>query len=462
MTVKRILLECSHTLTTGYNTGIQRVARNVARESLTCGPDLGIECLPVLQYRRRLVDGTRRLSHVDAAVQRGHAGGASTPDATGGWHPWVQRVRTRLRKTFYPKTLVAAGRLAYCRLRGWVITPGPEDAVVFLDGWWNPASCQLAEQARQRGAQVGYVVYDLIPVSHPQFFTASLQQQFVRYLDLALQRGQFFLAISETVQATLRQYAAQTLGAPAASRLITDAFRLGSNLDLAPTQGRVRDAVRQIYAAAQGPAPYLTVGTLEPRKNHGLLLDAFERIWETCPQARLCIVGRVGWLCERLLQRIHGHPRFGRQLHLLTDATDSELAFCYQHARALIFPSHAEGFGLPLVEGLREGLPVLASDIPIHREVGRDWCVYFDISSPASLVARVLAWEQGGALPTVRPWDPAELLDWRASGRQFLEKCLTAASAARPERAEVSRADAAWRASGERSGDPGACPATTS
>ncbi len=148
--------------------------------------------------------------------------------------------------------------------------------------------------------------------------------------------------------------------------------------------------------------PYLTVGTIEPRKNHVLLVDAFERIWQRHSDARLLIVGRVGWLCESLVQRIRRHPQYQRSLFMFNDLSDSELEFCYQHAKAFLFPSHAEGFGLPVVEALQHGLPVLASDIPIHREVGQDFCTYFNRETPDELVRLISDIEQTGQFPAVR------------------------------------------------------------
>ena len=120
------------------------------------------------------------------------------------------------------------------------------------------------------------------------------------------------------------------------------------------------------------------------------------------PDASLCIVGRIGWLCEELVSRIVRHPQYNRSLFMFNDLSDAELEYCYQHAKGLIFPSHAEGFGLPVVEALQHGLHVLVSDIPIHREVGREFCTYFDPQSPAALARLVCGVEATGEFPRVR------------------------------------------------------------
>ena len=169
------------------------------------------------------------------------------------------------------------------------------------------------------------------------------------------------------------------------------------------TDGEVREAVQRAFRRPNGQPPYLTVGTIEPRKNHVLLLDALDQVWQQYPDTSLCIVGRIGWLCEELVSRIVRHPQYNRSLFMFNDLSDAELEYCYQHARGLIFPSHAEGFGLPVVEALQHGLHVLVSDIPIHREVGREFCTYFDHQSPDALARLVCGVEATGRFPDVRP-----------------------------------------------------------
>ena len=193
---------------------------------------------------------------------------------------------------------------------------------------------------------------------------------------------------------------------------------------MATSGGTVRREVRQSLAPASGPAPYLVVSTIEPRKNHLGILDAFDRVWPQCPDARLVIAGRAGWMYDEILRRIRRHPQFERQLIWFNDLTDTELDFCYRHARAVISASFAEGFGLPIVEALQHGRRVLASDIPVHREVGGDFCAYFDPHNATALADLVLRLEQHDASCPVRP--PAQFVatDWRDSTCELIEKCL--------------------------------------
>ena len=424
--VRRVLLECGNTLISGNNSGIQRVARNLAREGLATAPELGLTCLPVITNRGRCLDGTRWLTQLDATLRTSRP---AVP-AVQALEAFYSRPKfsTRLRNMVIPRNFRVVARREWMALRSPRVRPGPGDALVLLDGWWIEPLRRLLEKARANGARTGLVIYDLLPIRHPEFFPPLLESVFRTYLDGYLQTADFFLAISQTVANDLRDYAAALLGAEAAAALSIDVFPLGSNLDLVPAANQVSPHVRQICEPSAGPVPYLTVGTLEPRKNHQYLLNAFETVWAHCPEARLCILGRRGWHNAELLERIENHPRLGRQLHWLSNAGDADLDFCYMHSRALVYPSHAEGFGLPIIEGLRHGLPVLASDIPVHREAGQEFCSYFDLSIPDTLARQVINIEQRGQFPPVRAWDPTCLVDWQTSSRRFLETCKAAAA----------------------------------
>ena len=151
------------------------------------------------------------------------------------------------------------------------------------------------------------------------------------------------------------------------------------------------------------------MGTIEPRKNHAYLLDAFDRLWKRGVDISLCLVGKVGWKCESLIGRIETHPELNRRLFMLTGLSDSDLAFCYGASKALVYPSFVEGFGLPLIEALGRGLPVLASDIPIFREIVGEVALYFDLSDPDSLCQAIEHFESTDkaaqkALPAAWTW----------------------------------------------------------
>jgi O-antigen biosynthesis alpha-1,2-rhamnosyltransferase len=231
------------------------------------------------------------------------------------------------------------------------------------------------------------------------------------------------LAISAATRDALRTYLASHTELRNGRPLAMDWFHLGADLDGIHSTGSVRPPVSQAFAPGSPPT-YLCVGTLEPRKNLCLVLDAFERLWAQGRQLRLCLIGDKGWKVDDLLERIAGHPQNGRLLLHLHVLNDAELNFAYRHARGLICASIIEGFGLPLVEALSRGLTVFASDIPVFREVGEgvpgDRLRFFDLASPDALARAITEYEQ--QTPPAQSPAPFVWPTWEQSTRTFLAK----------------------------------------
>jgi alpha-1,2-rhamnosyltransferase len=87
----------------------------------------------------------------------------------------------------------------------------------------------------------------------------------------------------------------------------------------------------------------------------------------------------------------------------------------------LIFPSRAEGYGLPIVEALSHGMRVFASDIPAHREVGGPWCVYFAPCDVAGLAAQIVQWEHDGVFPAAQPQGAFDSPTWHQATEQLMQ-----------------------------------------
>jgi glycosyltransferase involved in cell wall biosynthesis len=270
---------------------------------------------------------------------------------------------------------------------------GAEDVLLLPDAYWACGEVWPAvERARAAGAASVPVVYDLIPMQHPAIYGADGAAMFRRYLAAVVAHADLIVTISETVA---RDLAAETSAVrfPRRAPEIVP-WRLGC--DLPDAGGVVRPDVRALFDGRQPDSPFLVVGAIEPRKNHGLVLDAFERLWENpaTSHVRLAIVGRAGFKSEPTLKRIKSDPRYGSHLFLLSDLDDTEIDHAYRNARAVVFASIAEGFGLPIVEALRHGQTVIASDLPIHREVGGVACDYFDVAAPGRLADAVARHEE--------------------------------------------------------------------
>jgi glycosyltransferase involved in cell wall biosynthesis len=145
-------------------------------------------------------------------------------------------------------------------------------------------------------------------------------------------------------------------------------------------------------ADAEDRRPYLLmVSTIEPRKNHLGLLSAWERLRaESQRGLRLILVGSLGWHHASIVRKLRPWMERG-DVFMLEDVPSSELRLLYKHARATICPSLAEGFDLSGVEAMKSGGVVVASDIPVHREIYSDAAEYFDPYSAEDLVRAISA-----------------------------------------------------------------------
>lgn len=142
----------------------------------------------------------------------------------------------------------------------------------------------------------------------------------------------------------------------------------------------------------------LMVSTIEPRKNHIALLAAWERLkYTTMPGLKLVVVGSLGWNSVPILEKFRPWAERG-DLYYLHDVPSAELRVLYKHATATVCPSLAEGFGYSGIEAMRSGGIVVASDIPVHREIYADAAEYFNPYSTddtAQAIQRVLGPDGG-------------------------------------------------------------------
>jgi alpha-1,2-rhamnosyltransferase len=422
----RILIESTAALDTPITTGIQRVVRSILREVDRAESSSGVECLPVVFRGGLFYDARnawRRIEQRKSASESGKA--PRLPTIPERFAPKTRTLglaaAARLRKLVRFRTARRWLSHVYWRTTGEPIVFQPSDVLLLLDETWNTPLWPAVKQARLQGCRVGSVVYDLLPLDHPQFFKQAFAADFPHWLATLTDHADFFLTISETVRRRMQAYLA---GCDADSAAFVEAFRLGADFRTADQRDRVRSEFRELFDDERHHAPYLAVGTLEPRKNHGYLLDAFELLWQDFPSTRLCLVGRIGWKCHDLIERIRRHPRLNSSLFWFHDLNDGELNYGYQRARGLVTASVAEGFGLPIVEAGVHGLPVFASDIPVHREVGGRRCCYFDLQAASSLAGRLRDVERNGNAAEPMGQGTDVVIPWSESWHDLLTKTM--------------------------------------
>jgi glycosyltransferase involved in cell wall biosynthesis len=130
----------------------------------------------------------------------------------------------------------------------------------------------------------------------------------------------------------------------------------------------------------------LFVGTLQPRKNIAKLIEAFAKIKDK--KIKLVVVGKKGWLWEEIMQ---APEKYGvkERVKFLDFVGDEDLPGLYKNASCFVLPSLYEGFGLPVLEAMKYGCPVLTSNVSSLPEVGGDACLYFDPKSTDEIAQKI-------------------------------------------------------------------------
>jgi glycosyltransferase involved in cell wall biosynthesis len=229
---------------------------------------------------------------------------------------------------------------------------------------------------KRSGAEIHIIVYDLLPVLHPQWFNRKTTRNFHRWLRTIAVFADSAMCISHTVKTDLTDWMHRQYGI-AAGTLPINTIPLGADIQSsAPSRG-LPENVDQILGTLSETPTVLMVGTLEPRKGHSQVLAAFENLWQQGHETNLVIVGKPGWQTDTLQQALRTHPHIQTRLHWLDDASDELLELLYAASAGVIVASEAEGFGLPLIEAMHHNKPVLARDIPVLREIGGDSVSFF-------------------------------------------------------------------------------------
>lgn len=342
----RLIVDVTATSLVDHATGIQRVVKNVANAFVTQGAD-----------GQRSVE----LTYCDSSD------GFFTAAMDNSGKPYF------------------AGKAA-----AQAINFAGDDIVLMLDSSWEHFGNheRLLQQARLRGSEVISVLYDLVPLRYSGFCDPGMPIAFGNWLQSALRYSDGFVCISRAVaDELLTMLEAIEFPRP----LKVGCWHLGANFSR-------EGAPEPNHAAASGRSRkyFLMVGTIEPRKGYNVALNAFDKLWRDGFDYDLVFVGKFGWGVDQLVSRIKSHPKFGKRLIWHSGASDAELDAYYAGCEALIAASYAEGFGLPIVEAALHHKPVVASDLPVFREVAGDnsAALFFETGSATELAAAVRKMER--------------------------------------------------------------------
>ncbi|MGX4643835.1 glycosyltransferase [Massilia sp. SYSU DXS3249] len=377
---RQMLVDVSELVQRDARTGVQRVTRSILRELLD-HPPAGYEVLPV--YVTGSSTGYRYARAFTAQFLQSAPAGADAP-----------------------------------------IDYQPGDVFLGLDllPQLVPQHRPFLEDMHRDGVKVFFVVYDLLPVLMPEHFPPGTADGHAAWLH-AISAFDGAVCISRAVAQELATWQR----AHAAPRLLPFEiawFHLGADVSRSvPSRGLPENAADVLARLARCPT-LLAVGTIEPRKQYGQLLAAFELLWSQDNDVNLVMVGKQGWMVDKLAVRLRSHPEAGKRLFWLEGVSDEYLEKVYAASNGLVAASVGEGFGLPLIEAAQHKLPIIARDLPVFREVGGDRAFYFRGTQPQDLAAALSEWlalYAAGAAPSPDglPW-----LTWAASARQLMQVVL--------------------------------------
>jgi glycosyltransferase involved in cell wall biosynthesis len=296
---------------------------------------------------------------------------------------------------------------------------------VFLGVEWGAGLTALMKpwflRAQRRGMQVVFVVHDLLTLLCPELFPPIVPALGFDWMKTVAELADRVACVSRTVADEVFAWLGETR--PQRLRpLLLGFFHHGADLHASLPSKGMPDNAEELLTKLRSRPSFLMVATIEPRKGHRQALDAMEQLWADGVDINLVIVGQQGWKMEDFAQRMQQHPERNNRLFWLQGISDEMLDEVYRSTQALLAASQGEGFGLPLIEAAQHGLPIIARDIPVFREVAGEHAFYFRGESAQALADALRNWLLlGDAIPpsTGMPW-----LTWKQSSRQLLDVVL--------------------------------------
>jgi glycosyltransferase involved in cell wall biosynthesis len=257
-----------------------------------------------------------------------------------------------------------------------------------------PAITRAWWQLKYRNLKVYFIVYDILLIRHPEWWPPGADNLLRHWLVTVAEIATGLICISKAVADDVTDWLQNESSFRHPLPKI-DYFHLGADIENSvPTTG-LPDNAESVLSLLQKRPSFLMVGTLEPRKGHQQVLDAFEILWNDNIDVNLVIVGKEGWMVESLIHQINTHPKLHQNLFWLQSISDEYLEKIYAASTALLAASYGEGFGLPLIEAARRNLPIIARDIPVFREVTENTENLFIAQKPSELATHIKSILQG-------------------------------------------------------------------
>lgn len=363
---------------------LERLKIRWSRKNIACG-----RLSKRVEGKRRLFIDVSVIANYDAGtgIQRVVRGIALREDQlrSAGWDVWY--VRATRKQPYH--------RISWPQTAPEELTPiegGRGDVFLGLDYALDTIRFhehQLRNLAKN-GVRHWYLVHDLLPAQRPEWFPPSTGLRFHKWLRVLASISDGYLCNSRQTENDLKASLAELF--KVRGGYATQVLPMGTDIKNSLHAAGLHEEVDPWAQSLSAPF-LLTVGTIEPRKGHADLLDAFAELWTRGCSVTLVLVGREGWDVDVLMDRIRSHPEMGRRLFHLSQASDQTLIRLYELCQGVIVPSLAEGYGLPLIEALSYQKPVLARDINVFRDHEPAGVRYFPAAaSPQELADSIQSW----------------------------------------------------------------------
>ena len=280
----------------------------------------------------------------------------------------------------------------------------PMDGVEYVNVGHSNLSDEFLPAVSNAGcAPISVMIHDMIPLDFPEFTKAGITAQFETRMRSVARHADRVICNSADTEARVKHYFSK--------------WHSGVETVVAHLGVEVMEAEYQ----PDTTAPYFVcLGTIEPRKNHAVLFKVWEKLAAELPSEKmpqLHVIGRRGWNNEDVFKFLDTSPLIGTHIFEYSDLGDDQLAKEMCHCAGLVFPSFAEGYGLPALEAAQMGVPVICSDLPVFREILGDYATFVDASDAdawAEIVRSVAKMtnkspEEGGWAP-----DPCIVPRWES------------------------------------------------
>ena len=446
---ENIYIDCTESFFSGLNTGIQRVVNEISSRSQMLSQSIGVPCIPVIgvggkyyllkdalkirgelleklknfksllkdsyySFRSRFVNKSKKVHHYDDQ---------SFPILDRSSWSFLLKAEYFSKEIVGLLVSVAQLQIMHFRLSTLVkpISMKSNDLLLIPDSFTGRYYDFTAlKKTFKVNVTIIPLLHDIIPITHPEVAHERDAKIFRKTLDQMLSYSSGVMTVSSSVKENVEKYLSHS---PISSRFLpVHFFYLGADFSREKKyRSHKNRSLEGVISSVIQKKFFLIVGTIEPRKGHMIALKAFNSLWKENFDSILVLVGRTGWKCEIILRQIERSPFQGEKLIFLSNLEDFELSKLYENATGLILPSVTEGFGLPMVEAMHFGIPVIASDIPVFREIGGDYPIYFDSASSDDLVRKLKLLDQN---PSLRKREGRKWITWDESALKYIEESL--------------------------------------